>query len=213
MARGKAKSRPNDTRKRPSNRKPSRKPSSLAWGVAILAIGVLIVGLAYLNQHPKLTSRHVLAQIFPTHTDTAKASPSTPEEPEYDFYTALPQGQLEEVASPTATTATAPATTTAAKIAPTPTASVTKPASSGAPAGTQYFLQVAAFSVYTDADKLKARLLMNSFNANVQKTTVNNQEWYRVVVGPYYNLGTLGQAQTALAQMHYSTIRLMKAPN
>jgi cell division protein FtsN len=184
----------------------------MAWGFAILLIGVLIVGLGYLNQHPKLTSGKVLKQIFQSHPAPMAAKPSQ-DEPEYDFYTALPKGQLEEIATPTTKGATAPATsTTQATTTPTPTATV-KPEPKSVPAGTQYFLQVASFPAYSDADKLKAQLLMNSYNANIQKTTVNNHDWYRVVVGPYYNLNTLSQAQDALAKMHYSTIRLMKAPN
>jgi cell division septation protein DedD len=234
MAKRKTHSRSAPAKRRTGGRsKHSSGPSLNTWVFAIVLIVGLIAGVSYLNQssqkgktaHSWVEAFHALkAPSTPTKT---KVAPKSKPKPEFEFYTALPEGGLQPTKAPVAksTTASNPATVTPPKATSTKTPStatitnktVVTPAATASPPvnnkhipaqATRYFLQVASFTQYDDANHLRARLLLEAYNANIQKTSVNGKDWYRVVVGPYKDATTLNQAQSNLATLQYKTILL-----
>jgi cell division protein FtsN len=232
MAKRKASSK--SANKRRSSSRQTQRPSLAVWVFALVLIVGLIAGMSYLNQPSHKKSTHPWADVFkslkkPASVAKAKTVPKPKPKPEFEFYTALPEGGLQPVKAPVSkpvaatsksatpvppikpaptTTATTPATTVSKMIATTPAATTstsTKPVTTKA---TSYFLQVASFPKFDDANHLRAKLLLEAYNANIQKTSVNGKDWYRVVVGPYNDSASLNQAQNNLAKMHYKTITL-----
>ena len=68
-------------------------------------------------------------------------------------------------------------------------------------AGT-YLLQVASFQHLNDADKLKAKLIMQGYEVTIAPFKIATHTWYRVKVGPYFNLSEAKTARQAVkAQM------------
>jgi len=193
-------------------RQGAARPSLGIWVIAVALLAGFAVLISYLDMHRNNKATLLMHQLFHPQPSVTTAH----SQPDFEFYTALPSGELNRL--PDNTT---PAATVVIATKPGTKAVVAEPTTAGSPAVTtgkapvtapagnvDYFLQVAAFSQYIDADRLKAALLMDSFNANVAKSTVNNKDWYRVVVGPYRNLTDLNQAQAQLTTLHYQPIRL-----
>lgn len=111
---------------------------------------------------------------------------------------AAPQAQP-AVAVVATTTKPNPAPVVATTLA---TAKVAKPATAPqtqhAP-GT-YTIQVAAFRAESDADHMKASLIMKGFDANVSAVASRGVTWYRVRVGRFKSHEQAVQAQTQLSQ-------------
>jgi cell division protein FtsN len=64
-----------------------------------------------------------------------------------------------------------------------------------------FYLQAGAFQNAQDADNLKARLALLSYEASVQSASVPEKgTWYRVRLGPYANVEDLTRARDALKQ-------------
>ena len=207
-------------------RAPARQQPSLgAWVGAVVLIVGLIAVISYLNQ-PSSTkkSSHAWAEAFNAFKTPAvtasKTAPKAKPKPEFEFYTALPEGGLQPVKKSTAVTeikkpvtvtkvapakaTTAPVNTTNAKpVTAAPVKVKEQPSKAN-----HYFLQVASFPQQKDANELRAKLLLEAYNANIQKISVNGKDWYRVVVGPYKDPAKLTQAQSELAKLHYKAIVL-----
>jgi len=49
----------------------------------------------------------------------------------------------------------------------------------------KYVIQIASFQNYTDADKLKANLLLLDFKATIHSAVINQKTWYRLYLGPF----------------------------
>lgn len=79
----------------------------------------------------------------------------------YDFYTMLPKNDLE----------------TSQGISKEKTNTST----------TRYQLQLASFTKYEEADHLKAQLILQGYNASIQKHQHNGVKHYRVIIGPFNN--------------------------
>ena len=90
--------------------------------------------------------------------------------PRYDFFTVLPEMEV---------------------VVPEQELSKRRESEGAAPAPADsdtYLLQVGSFVSASDADALKARLVLNGFVATVQSVTVNDATWHRVRVGPVNGL-------------------------
>jgi len=66
--------------------------------------------------------------------------------------------------------------------------------------GTQleYLIQAASFQLATDADTLRAQLLLSGLPAKTNGVTVGDKPWYRVTVGPFPNSTDSRRAMTKL---------------
>ncbi len=120
--------------------------------------------------------------------------------PTYDFYTVLPEKEVElpgETAETAAPGSTAPAST-APTTAPAATAGTTTPsAAPAAPSGLQ--LQAGAFGNAGDAEALRARLALVGQMARIETVQANGRTLHRVRLGPYADVAARDAAQKALA--------------
>ena len=65
----------------------------------------------------------------------------------------------------------------------------------------QYMLQAGSFRNQRDADRLRAKLILEGLNAKVQATrSKQGSTWHRIMVGPFKNRRELNQAQDTLAR-------------
>jgi cell division protein FtsN len=121
--------------------------------------------------------------------------------PTYDFYTVLPEKEVElpgETAETAAPGSTAPAST-APTTAPAATAGTTTPsAAPAAPSGLQ--LQAGAFGNAGDAEALRARLALVGQMARIETVQANGRTLHRVRLGPYADVAARDAAQKALAE-------------
>lgn len=75
--------------------------------------------------------------------------------------------------------------------------------------GVNYILQAAAFAALEDADRLKAKLVLNGLEPHIEKITVGDKAtYYRVRLGPYNNLDTLDVANAKLSGLGIKALRI-----
>ena len=193
-----------DYKSRSTERKPNERKSggSSMWsGVLIgLAIGLIAaVAVAYWvgrsnpfdtseksantksvavdKSHGKKSADQVIDPL-------AKATNTSPDKPNFDFYKILP-GQDN----------------------PTPDVSAPKPAKPDA----LYLIQAGAFPNAEDADNLKARLALMGYEAAIQAIEIPNKgTWHRVRLGPY-KLDEANKTHATLEQ-NKITASLIKVP-
>lgn len=95
---------------------------------------------------------------------------------------------------PTAIVATKPPTTVDHVVTPTAKAKVDSLAKAS------FTIQVAAFRLESDADQMKASLLLKGFNTTVSAVTSQGVTWFRVRVGPFASHEQAVQTQMLLAR-------------
>ncbi|MBB4864248.1 cell division protein FtsN [Pseudomonas nitritireducens] len=110
----------------------------------------------------------------------------------------------------TATTTPATQVASAQKQTPASDAAAAKPTPPPAVAATQYYLQAGSFRKQTDADHLRAQIIMMGQNARVESGTVRDETWYRVMVGPYGDRTKASAAQKQLAGNGFSNLLLQQ---
>jgi cell division protein FtsN len=72
-----------------------------------------------------------------------------------------------------------------------------------------YILQAAAFANPDDADRLKAKLVLNGLEPHIEKIIVGDKgTYYRVRLGPYSRLADLDAINAKLSQLGIKAIRL-----
>jgi cell division protein FtsN len=65
-----------------------------------------------------------------------------------------------------------------------------------------YMIQAASFRSNTDADRLRANLILSGLEANIRQTTGDDgRPWYRVVLGPYESRSKMSRAQDKLVSL------------
>lgn len=64
--------------------------------------------------------------------------------------------------------------------------------------GVLYSVQVGSFRRYTDADSLKAKLLLMGFSPQIEKAPVKSVIWYRVKMGPYKRMASVDAIKSRL---------------
>ncbi len=110
-----------------------------------------------------------------------------------------------------ATAASLPSGPPAPHMSPAPAAPILSPAriASAAPAsGNGLFIQVGAFSQFTNANRLCARLSVLA-PARVSQATVNGQPFFRVFVGPAANVVVAGKLLDSVLHAGYSDARIV----
>jgi len=170
------------------NKSSPRKGSPLLTGLLVgMVIGVaMAAGLAWFMmkspspfvQNSKVSEPPVVAQA-----PSAPAAATKPgEKPRFEFYKVLTDKQ--DNAAPSAAQPQTQA-----------------PAQSPAAASGAQLLQVGSFANPADAEKLKARLALMGFEANVQTAELGDKGvWHRVRLGPYKTATEMEKARAALKQ-------------
>jgi cell division septation protein DedD len=205
-------------RRRSSNKQGSKK---FTYYAVLLVIGA--AAIVFYDRY--ITPLSLLSTS--THAPKPVASKAAPKnafvEPEYQFYTLLPQGNgTQQPAAATAaakpiaaaTPAVAATTQNTTPVATaTPAAAATPVAKSPAPITTatptpikppshHYALQLAAFRNYQDADELKAKLILQGYPTTISNATVNGTVWYRLSIGPYSTTAAAKIVQAKLEKTH-----------
>lgn len=80
--------------------------------------------------------------------------------------------------------------------------------------GVNYILQAAAFTSSEEADRLKAKLVLNGMEPHIEKITVGDKgTYYRVRLGPYSSLDTLDGANAKLSGLGIKALRIKVKKN
>lgn len=154
----------------------------------------------------------------------AKPKPAEPAKPKYDFYTLLPESEvilpqaIEEPPAKPATPSKPVSAEEARKIdeqralaalsgeVPPPAPQVI----ASAPVTTQFFLQAGSFRRREDADSLRAQIILLGQNVKVETGKVREENWHRVLVGPFATREQLAGAQKSLAASGFSNLLLQQ---
>ena len=74
-----------------------------------------------------------------------------------------------------------------------------------------FLLQAGSFKTNTEADNLRAKLLLLNLNTSIEKvTTKKNETWRRVIVGPFNTSSTLAEAQKILSDNKIDSLLLKR---
>lgn len=75
----------------------------------------------------------------------------------------------------------------------------------------QYLLQVASFRTASDAEQVRAELLLLNLNARVESAKVDGgSTWHRVIVGPFDSRSQMAKAQSTLYDNRYAPMLLKR---
>lgn len=222
---------------------PAKKPvPGWVWMVCGLVIGGFIAFLMQLEPGRKdiqrETAENKKAASERPQPSTPTAAPQ-PVKPKYDFYTLLPESQVEVPAgaipeeqkpstAPVPLTPeqeaeralallegreppkiTPPAATPETDKAATDKAATSAEAAKAAPS-TQFFLQAGSFRNQNDADKLRAQIILLGQSVQIESGKVREETWHRVLVGPYASREQLASAQKQLAGNGFSNLLLQQ---
>ncbi len=186
----------------------ARRGGGMKYGV-VLVVGLLL-GLGLAAAWMIYGDRDQLDALLPKPDPEARAptpdrdrepvaqEPAKPEagKPSYDFYTVLPEKQVELPANAEPVAGTAPATPTATPTATPPSPAPTAAARAASGGGQ---LQAGAFSAAADAEALRAKLALLGQTARIETVESGGRTLHRVRLGPYASAAERDAAQKALA--------------
>jgi len=169
------------------------------WMLAGLIIGLFVALLVYIkdNSSGKLAITETVTKVFQNKNETRGVKkentnpppppPPSSYKPKFDFYTILPEL---EVAIPEQELI-----------------DTQKETNSNAVAKQQYMLQAGSFKKFEEADKLKARLVLQGIEANIQKVKINSTDtWHRVRIGPLNSVAELNKTRRRLRSIGIASI-------
>lgn len=189
------KPRKNQPKRRPPSRgsRHAAAPKAAVPGWLVLLAIILLASfgyaLYYLNTTRDIVSeedtlQQVVQQATQKNQQEPTASKSEKGSTQFEFYSLLPQ--QEPVLS------TDPAQ---------------RPAVASAPSNYHYMLQAGAFKQKADAERRRAELILNGYEAQLEPTKYNNgQTWYRLLIGPFTSQSKLAKARSELLQSNIETL-------
>lgn len=169
-----------------------KKAPAWVW-VTTPAIAIGFIGfIIYLSTVPagdELESlRGDARQVLQESVDRAREDAATVEKtvkPSYDFYRILEKQTVE-----------------------VPDVEAYKSTPKDAAAKYEYRLQAGSFRSDTDADRMRAELLLEGLPAYLESSDVNGSLWHRVFIGPYTDRSKLNKAQDILVSRNVSPLVL-----
>ena len=162
------------------NTRPTANPNK-APAWAWLVIGLLLTALITLLIY--LANQPKPGQARPASTTETKDD--RPPKPRFDFYQILKE---QEVEVPDRSSEIAAAT----------------------PQDINYYLQAGSFKSRSDADKLRAELLLSNLEASIESAESKGSTWHRVVVGPFMSRSKMAKARSILASKNLSPLLLKR---
>ena len=192
-SRARSKTTPRKTTSRGANSRSSRaaaEPPSLNQdhlkGFAAGALGGLVIGVASMAWLTTTNQQPATALSDPVITADQSAGPK----PRYDFFTVLPNQELD-------------------------LASDVEPAglSDNASDADLYLLQAGSFRLQTDADRRRGELALLGLTATIEETRGDNGLWFRVYVGPFESRSAMARARSITAQQSIDTLLLKRPRN
>jgi cell division protein FtsN len=170
-----------------SSSKPKSKIKIIIW--IIIAI-VLVLG--FIKILHELSNKSATQKTEPVQqTVPQKKIEEKPPKVKFEFYNMLPKDQV--------TTTEANPPIQVAPIAPS------KPVTPVLTTGT-YIVQVASVRAMTDAEALRAKLMLSGFDASIQKTVAQGVTWYRVNIGPVATKDDAVNVQTNLRKNNIDSL-------
>jgi cell division protein FtsN len=158
------------------------------WFIMGAIFGAFVMTLVFTLHTPKPAQDPAAEAVKPAETE-----PKTPK-PRFDFYKLLQESEQ-----------IVPATETigdAEKAVESPASNI------------EYILQVGSFPNQTEADKLRAQLILINLAAHIESVEIHKGEiWHRVVVGPFDSQEKLATARSALVNNQYTALVLKRAKN
>jgi cell division protein FtsN len=145
-----------------------------------------------------------IAGLFSGHPEPPKPTPKPAAEgeavkPHFDFYTILPEIETVLPDRP----AKGGKKTITAKADHPDDATTTRDT------GVVYMLQAASYANLDDADRLKARLVLNGLEARIERIAIEGKgQFFRVRLGPYARVEDLDAANQKLAAQGIKALRL-----
>ncbi len=163
----------------------------LVLGVCIAAGVVWYINKAPLPFNQNVQNSETRTAAVPAAGQEPKALPGKPGDPapekRFQFYDILP-GKADAVPDKPGTSA----------MAEKPES---KPdAKEGKESRSPLFLQAGSFSTAQDADNQKVKLAFMGIESNVQQVMIEDRTWYRVRIGPYFQLEELNKTRANLAK-------------
>lgn len=194
-ARSSAKSRsakkgaPAKKRKKGATRKSTPVPGWV-WLVTGLALGLFVTLIVHLVKiAPEAAKARELAvaeaKAAALKEKKKKAEQARKDKKRYDFYTMLQQEKVE-----------------------VPKDLEAEP---DAPAYYQFMLQTGAFGSIADADRIRAELIMQGFDAQIKSATSDKGTVHRLIVGPFPNRSKMAKARSMLIANGVATM-MINAP-
>jgi len=199
---------------------PAKKPvPGWIWLVCGLVIGGFIVFLMNLEAGGDEIKR--TKDTAKSKEQPKRSSPTTgqPAKPKYDFYTLLPESEVilppeapkPEPEPPKPVTQEEAAKIDAARAEAALNGQVPPPPPTVAKAPvTQFFLQAGSFRKKPEAEKVRAQIILLGQDVRVENVTVRDEDWYRVLVGPFADRARLDQAQKTLSASGYKNLLLQQ---
>ncbi|WP_283789108.1 SPOR domain-containing protein [Bermanella sp. WJH001] len=74
----------------------------------------------------------------------------------------------------------------------------------------EYRLKAGSFTSQERADRLKAQLILNGFNTQIESADVNGKTWLRVFTGPFANRSQMNKAQDQLINMGIQSVEIQQ---
>ncbi|MCB1694247.1 MAG: SPOR domain-containing protein [Pseudomonadales bacterium] len=175
---------PQDYAKRNNARAPSRSLPGWVWFLTGLATGLLSAFLFYLWRDVPIDPE--AAAIVEKPSPELAAPPA--DEMKWDFYDIFPKSEVpvEEYAKDGSKSAVA-------------TPSV-------------YLLQAGSFRNQSDADRLRAELILLGMDVIIKPVTTEGQTWHRVLVGPVKSDLEADRLRRRLAEQNIASIPIKVSP-
>jgi len=183
---------PRASRSRARQPRPKQQVPAWVWLLTGSVLGAFIMFLVYLAGLAPAKSGP--ATDTPTQT-AATETPAVEQEqvvpkPRFDFYKLLQESEV---------------------IVPATESSANAEASATADVAFEYLLQVGSFRRGTDADNLRAQLILLNLEARTEEVTIRDGErWHRVVVGPFDTQSKLARARSTLVSHQYNALVLKR---
>lgn len=156
----------------------------LIIGAALGALVMYLMGLSRLDFSPPFNTS---SQTEATEQSPAKLTErSQAREPRtFSFYKALPEHEVPVTATP-----------------------ATKKA---VPAQWYYIIQVASFQSAKDAEDLRAKLILENFDAYTESSrSKSGTVWHRILVGPFANRSQMEGARSHLQAMRFNPMPIKR---
>lgn len=172
------------------------------WFAGGVLLGALVMGVMWLKDHQaisqaveaRLEDAKIEQQSAATQNivDGKKESPSPQPQQEvtphqFDFYTVLPDREVEVQPDSLRPVASKPAAVTAEKIteAPLDKAPETAAKPLETDAKSLFQMQLASFRSRSDAERMMASSALKGVATRIEKVTINDKAYFRVRSGPY----------------------------
>jgi cell division protein FtsN len=173
----------------------SKKSRGLLWLIAGLLLGAALMWGAQHFYYRDSKPFAGFANLFSSGKKSSDAGdkqrpPETERlpKPKLDFYTILPEFET---------------------VLPEPKGGKKTAKAEPPEAGVNYILQAASFANLEDADRLKARLVINGLETHIEKISIQGKgDYYRVRLGPYASVEALDSASGKLAQLGIKALRI-----